>query len=110
MFGRAGGRRAAQGGRARGACKANGIPLGQANQPRRRRTVEGTDRMQITATIETRAFGPAVVVTVAGEAAPWEFACRAAAVRTPMRRRYTLARSIEFVRSRLEAQPSRASR
>lgn len=60
--------------------------------------------MKITAEIQTLGFGPAVVVTVEGERLPWQFPVRAAAVRTPMRRRATIARAVEFVGSRLAAQ------
>jgi hypothetical protein len=59
----------------------------------------------VTAELLVGSFGPFVRVTVVGEPLPWEFAARGAAVRSPMRRRYTLARSIEFVRDRLEARP-----
>jgi len=62
------------------------------------------DAPTIVASIETALCGPIVRVKVEGERLPWEFSARGAAIRTPMRRRYTLARAVEFVRSRLEAQ------
>ena len=63
----------------------------------------------ITAQILYCRCGTFVLVTFEGNPMPWEFSVRAAAIRTPMRERYTLARAVEYVGSKLEPLPAAAA-
>jgi hypothetical protein len=53
--------------------------------------------LDFTAEIGEAAFGPFVSVSLPGQEKPWEFTVTDRQVRTPMRRRYTCARAIEYV-------------
>jgi hypothetical protein len=60
--------------------------------------------VNIEAEIDTLKCGPIVRVIVDGDRSKaWEMTVRGAAVSTPMRRRYTIARAIEYVASKLPA-------